>query len=142
MRARLHAWGERGESRFDAAGEAVVHRSLLPDAARRAAQQEGVDSIGAATVLHLDLLADVAPDAVLGELARPALQLRARRAEHVAPTARSAPWSGVQPFGRGGLSSTGPKAGGPQFLPRFAPKRTLTVNTAAIGGVTELLSRE
>jgi RHH-type proline utilization regulon transcriptional repressor/proline dehydrogenase/delta 1-pyrroline-5-carboxylate dehydrogenase len=47
---------------------------------------------------------------------------------------------GVQPFGGEGLSGTGPKAGGPHYLPRFAIERTLTVNTAAIGGVTELLS--
>ncbi|HZM34689.1 MAG TPA: L-glutamate gamma-semialdehyde dehydrogenase [Burkholderiales bacterium] len=49
---------------------------------------------------------------------------------------------GVQPFGGEGLSGTGPKAGGPHYLPRFATERTLTVNTAAIGGVTELLSRD
>ena len=49
---------------------------------------------------------------------------------------------GVQPFGGEGLSGTGPKAGGPHYLPRFATERTLTVNTAALGGVTELLSGE
>jgi RHH-type proline utilization regulon transcriptional repressor/proline dehydrogenase/delta 1-pyrroline-5-carboxylate dehydrogenase len=47
---------------------------------------------------------------------------------------------GVQPFGGEGLSGTGPKAGGPHYLPRFATERTLTVNTAAVGGVTELLT--
>ena len=47
---------------------------------------------------------------------------------------------GVQPFGGEGLSGTGPKAGGPHYLPRFATERTLTVNTAAIGGNVELLS--
>jgi RHH-type proline utilization regulon transcriptional repressor/proline dehydrogenase/delta 1-pyrroline-5-carboxylate dehydrogenase len=47
---------------------------------------------------------------------------------------------GVQPFGGEGLSGTGPKAGGPHYLPRFATERTLTVNTAAVGGVTELLA--
>jgi RHH-type proline utilization regulon transcriptional repressor/proline dehydrogenase/delta 1-pyrroline-5-carboxylate dehydrogenase len=41
---------------------------------------------------------------------------------------------GVQPFGGTGLSGTGPKAGGPHYLPRFAIEQTLTVNTAAIGG--------
>ena len=46
---------------------------------------------------------------------------------------------GVQPFGGEGLSGTGPKAGGPHYLLRFATERTLTVNTAAVGGVTELL---
>ena len=47
---------------------------------------------------------------------------------------------GVQPFGGEGLSGTGPKAGGPHYLARFAVERTLTVNTAAVGGVTELFS--
>jgi RHH-type transcriptional regulator, proline utilization regulon repressor / proline dehydrogenase / delta 1-pyrroline-5-carboxylate dehydrogenase len=41
---------------------------------------------------------------------------------------------GVQPFGGTGLSGTGPKAGGPHYLPRFAVEQTLTVNTSAIGG--------
>ena len=47
---------------------------------------------------------------------------------------------GVQPFGGEGLSGTGPKAGGPHYILRFATERTLTVNTAAVGGVTELLA--
>jgi RHH-type transcriptional regulator, proline utilization regulon repressor / proline dehydrogenase / delta 1-pyrroline-5-carboxylate dehydrogenase len=47
---------------------------------------------------------------------------------------------GVQPFGGQGLSGTGPKAGGPHYLPRFANERTLTINTVAIGGNVELLS--
>ncbi|MGF1607543.1 MAG: bifunctional proline dehydrogenase/L-glutamate gamma-semialdehyde dehydrogenase PutA [Rhodothalassiaceae bacterium] len=45
---------------------------------------------------------------------------------------------GVQPFGGAGLSGTGPKAGGPHYLPRFAVERVMTVNTAAIGGDTDL----
>jgi len=47
---------------------------------------------------------------------------------------------GVQPFGGCGLSGTGPKAGGPHYLTRFATERTLTINTAAAGGNVELLS--
>ena len=46
---------------------------------------------------------------------------------------------GVQPFGGERLSGTGPKAGGPYYLPRFAVERTVTRNTAAIGGNAELL---
>jgi len=46
---------------------------------------------------------------------------------------------GVQPFGGQGLSGTGPKAGGPHYLLRFANERTLTINTAAIGGAVEIL---
>ncbi len=47
---------------------------------------------------------------------------------------------GVQPFGGEGLSGTGPKAGGPHYLHRFATERTLTVNTSAVGGNATLLS--
>jgi RHH-type proline utilization regulon transcriptional repressor/proline dehydrogenase/delta 1-pyrroline-5-carboxylate dehydrogenase len=47
---------------------------------------------------------------------------------------------GVQPFGGEGLSGTGPKAGGPHYLHRFAVERTVTINTAAIGGSAELLA--
>ncbi|NNF51860.1 MAG: bifunctional proline dehydrogenase/L-glutamate gamma-semialdehyde dehydrogenase PutA [Gammaproteobacteria bacterium] len=47
---------------------------------------------------------------------------------------------GVQPFGGCGLSGTGPKAGGPHYLHRFATERTLTINTAAVGGNASLLS--
>jgi len=47
---------------------------------------------------------------------------------------------GVQPFGGCGLSGTGPKAGGPHYLHRFATERTLSINTAAVGGDTSLLS--
>lgn len=47
---------------------------------------------------------------------------------------------GVQPFGGEGLSGTGPKAGGPHYLPRFATERTLTINTTAAGGNASLLT--
>jgi RHH-type proline utilization regulon transcriptional repressor/proline dehydrogenase/delta 1-pyrroline-5-carboxylate dehydrogenase len=48
---------------------------------------------------------------------------------------------GVQPFGGEGLSGTGPKAGGPHYLPRFCAEQTVTVNTAAAGGNVALLAR-
>ncbi len=47
---------------------------------------------------------------------------------------------GVQPFGGNGLSGTGPKAGGPHYLHRFANEQTTTVNTAAVGGNASLLA--
>ncbi len=47
---------------------------------------------------------------------------------------------GVQPFGGEGLSGTGPKAGGPRYLHRFATERSLSVNTTAQGGNAALLS--
>ena len=46
---------------------------------------------------------------------------------------------GTQPFGGEGLSGTGPKAGAPNYLTRFAVERVVTVNTAATGGNAELL---
>jgi RHH-type proline utilization regulon transcriptional repressor/proline dehydrogenase/delta 1-pyrroline-5-carboxylate dehydrogenase len=47
---------------------------------------------------------------------------------------------GVQPFGGLGLSGTGPKAGGPHYLARFAVERCTTTNTAAVGGNAALLA--
>jgi RHH-type proline utilization regulon transcriptional repressor/proline dehydrogenase/delta 1-pyrroline-5-carboxylate dehydrogenase len=47
---------------------------------------------------------------------------------------------GVQPFGGENLSGTGPKAGGPHYLLRFATERTLTINTTAAGGNASLLT--
>ncbi len=47
---------------------------------------------------------------------------------------------GVQPFGGEGLSGTGPKAGGPTYLYRFATERTLSINTTASGGNASLIS--
>jgi RHH-type proline utilization regulon transcriptional repressor/proline dehydrogenase/delta 1-pyrroline-5-carboxylate dehydrogenase len=49
---------------------------------------------------------------------------------------------GVQPFGGENLSGTGPKAGGPHYLLRFATERTFTVNTTAAGGNASLLTLE
>lgn len=47
---------------------------------------------------------------------------------------------GVQPFGGEGLSGTGPKAGGPHYLYRFACERTLSVDMTASGGNAILMS--
>ncbi|MEO0364188.1 MAG: bifunctional proline dehydrogenase/L-glutamate gamma-semialdehyde dehydrogenase PutA [Pseudomonadota bacterium] len=47
---------------------------------------------------------------------------------------------GVQPFGGRGLSGTGPKAGGPNYLARFASEYAISTNTAAVGGNASLLS--
>ena len=49
---------------------------------------------------------------------------------------------GSQPFGGSHLSGTGPKAGGPNYLRRFALEQVVTVNTAASGGNATLLSEE
>ena len=47
---------------------------------------------------------------------------------------------GVQPFGGHGLSGTGPKAGGPHYLARFATEQTITINTSAAGGNAALMT--
>ena len=49
---------------------------------------------------------------------------------------------GVQPFGGRGLSGTGPKAGGPITLFRFAEERSVAVNTAAAGGNAALFAAD
>jgi RHH-type proline utilization regulon transcriptional repressor/proline dehydrogenase/delta 1-pyrroline-5-carboxylate dehydrogenase len=46
----------------------------------------------------------------------------------------------AQPFGGEGLSGTGFKAGGPNYLLKFAIERTYTVNTAAAGGNAALMT--
>jgi RHH-type proline utilization regulon transcriptional repressor/proline dehydrogenase/delta 1-pyrroline-5-carboxylate dehydrogenase len=47
---------------------------------------------------------------------------------------------GTQPFGGTALSGTGPKAGGPNYLKRFATEQVVTINTAAAGGNASLLA--
>jgi RHH-type proline utilization regulon transcriptional repressor/proline dehydrogenase/delta 1-pyrroline-5-carboxylate dehydrogenase len=47
---------------------------------------------------------------------------------------------GVQPFGGQGLSGTGPKAGGPNYLKRFAVEQVVSINTTAAGGNTTLVT--
>jgi RHH-type proline utilization regulon transcriptional repressor/proline dehydrogenase/delta 1-pyrroline-5-carboxylate dehydrogenase len=49
---------------------------------------------------------------------------------------------GTQPFGGSGLSGTGPKAGGPYYLKRFAAEQVVSTNTAAAGGNASLLTAE
>ncbi len=47
-----------------------------------------------------------------------------------------------QPFGGEGLSGTGPKAGGPHYLPRFCAERVTSTDTTSAGGNASLLSLE
>ncbi len=46
---------------------------------------------------------------------------------------------GLQPFGGCGLSGTGPKAGGPHYLPRLCHEKTVTIDTTASGGNASLM---
>ena len=47
---------------------------------------------------------------------------------------------GAQPFGGEGLSGTGPKAGGPRYLHRFAVERVVSEDTTAAGGNASLMT--
>ena len=49
---------------------------------------------------------------------------------------------GVQPFGGQGMSGTGPKAGGPFYLTRLCQEKTVSNNTAAMGGNASLMALE
>jgi RHH-type proline utilization regulon transcriptional repressor/proline dehydrogenase/delta 1-pyrroline-5-carboxylate dehydrogenase len=49
---------------------------------------------------------------------------------------------GSQPFGGEGQSGTGPKAGGPHYLPRFCTERVTSTDTTSAGGNATLLSLE
>jgi RHH-type transcriptional regulator, proline utilization regulon repressor / proline dehydrogenase / delta 1-pyrroline-5-carboxylate dehydrogenase len=49
---------------------------------------------------------------------------------------------GSQPFGGEGLSGTGPKAGGPHYLARFATERVTCIDTTAAGGNASLMAGE
>ena len=49
---------------------------------------------------------------------------------------------GTQPFGGSGLSGTGPKAGGPDYLRRFALEQVVSINTAAAGGNASLIAMD
>jgi RHH-type proline utilization regulon transcriptional repressor/proline dehydrogenase/delta 1-pyrroline-5-carboxylate dehydrogenase len=49
---------------------------------------------------------------------------------------------GTQPFGGSGLSGTGPKAGGPDYLRRFAEEQVVSTNTAASGGNASLIAMD
>ena len=47
---------------------------------------------------------------------------------------------GSQPFGGEGLSGTGPKAGGPHYVARFATERVTCIDTTAAGGNASLMA--
>jgi RHH-type proline utilization regulon transcriptional repressor/proline dehydrogenase/delta 1-pyrroline-5-carboxylate dehydrogenase len=49
---------------------------------------------------------------------------------------------GTQPFGGTRLSGTGPKAGGPNYLRRFATEQVIAINTAASGGNASLFAAD
>ena len=86
--------------------------------------------------------ATASPSASTAASTRPCAHIRARLRVGNAYVNRNMIGAvvGVQPFGGEGLSGTGPKAGGPHYLHRFATERTLSVDTTAAGGNASLLS--
>ena len=110
-------------------------------------------------ILHVVRYASGDIDAVLGQIGRTGYGLTLGVHSRIDTTARDIQAAarvgnlyvnrnmigavvGVQPFGGEGLSGTGPKAGGPHYLARFAHERALSVNTAAMGGNPALLAMD
>src|SRR5262249_24279648 len=91
----LQATPETPELRADVLCRALVHRVLLGFAFARAAQEETLDAVWAETLLHLEPVPHVSPASTCGELACPALHLRARRAHEVAPSSFAQPFEVV-----------------------------------------------
>lgn len=145
----------------------LVHRVELPDETRRgcfvAPAAFEIDSIGYlekevfGPILHIVRFDADRLDAVLDEINATGYGLTVSvhtriddTAEHVCARLRVGnayvnrnqigAVVGVQPFGGEGLSGTGPKAGGPRYLHRFATERTVSIDTTASGGNTALLS--
>ncbi len=69
-----------------------------------------------------------------------AVQARARVGNVYVNRSMTGAVVGAQPFGGEGLSGTGPKAGGPRYLARFATERTVSVDTTSAGGNATLMS--
>jgi len=110
-------------------------------------------------VLHVTTWRSDGFDTLVGEIAQSGygltMGLHTRIGARIRDLARSTPAGnlyvnrnmigaivGSQPFGGSGLSGTGPKAGGPDYLHRFFKEATVTINTAALGGDAGLLSLE
>jgi RHH-type proline utilization regulon transcriptional repressor/proline dehydrogenase/delta 1-pyrroline-5-carboxylate dehydrogenase len=161
-RARIEAWVE-------ARTDAVLHRLALPPAAAhghfvpptliRVAGVADLDREIFGPVLHVTTFKAGAMDATVDEImasgygltlgvhtrigsAADAVRARARVGNLYVNRSMIGAVVGVQPFGGEGLSGTGPKAGGPHYLPRFCVERTWTVDTTSAGGNASLLSLE
>ncbi len=145
----------------------LIHRCTLPDTIRHgtfvAPHAFEIESLGLLTrevfgpILHVIRYPADALDAVIDDINATGygltLGIHSRIEETIAHIIRRARVGniyvnrdmigavvGVQPFGGEGLSGTGPKAGGPNYLPRFCTERTVTNNIAAVGGNAALLS--
>jgi RHH-type transcriptional regulator, proline utilization regulon repressor / proline dehydrogenase / delta 1-pyrroline-5-carboxylate dehydrogenase len=156
----LHAARIAGEGR-------LVHQCRLPPGcehgsffAPRAFEIDSADRLEAEVfgpILHVIRWPADRLDAVLGEIAATGYALTLGIHSRIDDTARHilarlgvgnsyvnrnmiGAVVGVQPFGGERLSGTGPKAGGPRYLYRFATERTVSTDTTAAGGNASLLS--
>ena len=158
----------RLESHIDAMAGRILHRCRVPPALKGAFCPPtliGIDGIGAldaehfGPILHVVRFAGARLPEALAELRSAGYGLtlgihtrirsRAEAIMAAVPVGNAyvnrdmvGAVVGVQPFGGEGLSGTGPKAGGPHYLLRFATERTVTWNTVATGGNAALLNLE
>ena len=156
----------RLNAHVEASSQRIVHRCRLPDGLEGTfcpptmIEIESIADLDAehfGPILHVARFASSSIDDALADVANAGFGLTLgvhsrmhRRAEDVMARVHAGNTYinrdmvgavvGVQPFGGEGLSGTGPKAGGPHYLPRFAVERTVTWNTVATGGNAELLS--
>ncbi len=94
---------------------------------------DGIASNGTALTLGIHSRIDLTVDRIVARLANGNIYVNRNIIGAVV---------GTQPFGGARLSGTGPKAGGPNYLRRFATEQVLTVNTAAAGGNASLLAQD
>ncbi|MFA5939309.1 MAG: bifunctional proline dehydrogenase/L-glutamate gamma-semialdehyde dehydrogenase PutA [Sinimarinibacterium sp.] len=137
--------------------EACSHGTYFAPCAVEIDRLDQLDSENFGAMLHVIRYAQRDLDAVIDAINRSAygltlglhsriestwrhIQARARVGNCYVNRGMTGAVVGVQPFGGEGLSGTGPKAGGPHYLLRFVTERTLTVNTAAVGGNARLLA--
>ena len=119
-----------------------VHRRAELALVRQQRRQLGVGEAG--DVLDVVGLVGLEQQQVVGPVVRQVVvpvEVRvARRHATVDGEPAGVAVVGVQPFGGEGLSGTGPKAGGPHYVARFATERVRTTDITASGGNTALLS--
>jgi RHH-type transcriptional regulator, proline utilization regulon repressor / proline dehydrogenase / delta 1-pyrroline-5-carboxylate dehydrogenase len=94
---------------------------------------EGIASNGTALTLGIHSRIDFTVDRIVARLANGNIYVNRNIIGAVV---------GTQPFGGTRLSGTGPKAGGPNYLRRFATEQAVTINTAAAGGNASLLAQD
>ncbi|MEK8093829.1 bifunctional proline dehydrogenase/L-glutamate gamma-semialdehyde dehydrogenase PutA [Methylocystis sp. IM3] len=149
----------KAEGRLLFAGEAPAKGTFVAPAVIRLRRASELREEVFGPVLHVATWRAADFEALIGEIEASGygltFGLETRIEERMQAAARRAPAGniyvnrnmigavvGSQPFGGFGLSGTGPKAGGPDYLRRFLRETTVTINTASSGGDAGLLSLE